>query len=68
MSAAWSAPATDRDPIVRLALKKLGQLTCRHFYRLMRRRDRLFLRCDYCQRETVGIIVADRISHRRRAS
>jgi hypothetical protein len=65
MSVTWSAPASS-EPVVRVALKKLGQLTCRHFYRVIKARSRMFLKCDRCDRETVGIVVADRISHRRR--
>lgn len=43
--------------MVRLALVKIGQATCRHAYVLVPFRGRMFLRCDCCGRETEGFIV-----------
>lgn len=46
-----------RPRVVRLALHKLGQVTCRHTYNLVMFRGRLFLRCDGCGQETCGFVV-----------
>lgn len=42
--------------IVRIALEKIGQLTCRHAFIVVQTRTRMFLRCDVCGAETPGIV------------
>ena len=46
-----------RHRVVRLALEKVGQATCRHTYNLVAFRGRMFLRCDGCGQETAGFTV-----------
>ncbi|HVL65775.1 MAG TPA: hypothetical protein VM364_00805 [Vicinamibacterales bacterium] len=43
--------------VVRLAVEKVGQATCRHTYALVIFRGRMFLRCSACNRETRGFVV-----------
>lgn len=43
-----------RPRLVQLALRKLGQTFCRHAYGLLWTKDRMFLRCSLCGRETEG--------------
>lgn len=57
MSTPSLARAAQPGRLRRLLLAKLGQRTCRHFYRLVTFRGRMFLRCDYCPAETEGFQV-----------
>jgi hypothetical protein len=45
------------ETLLELALRKVGQLTCRHSYLVVRLRHRMFLQCSYCGRETEGFQV-----------
>lgn len=47
-------PPSSWTRVTRLLMAKYGQLTCRHFYRLVKRRDAMFLKCDFCDAETEG--------------
>ena len=47
------------DALVRLALRKAGQVFCRHTWLVVQSKHRLFLRCPTCQRESVGFTVGE---------
>lgn len=47
------------DSLVQLALKKIGQLCCRHDFMLLQHRGRLAVRCRYCLRESKGFVVGE---------
>lgn len=51
--------ALQNEPLVRLALVKVGQLACHHAWVLCQSKHRLYLRCPTCQRETVGFTVGE---------
>lgn len=51
--------APERTGLVQLALAKLGQVLCRHEYLLMCPKERMFLWCVKCGRETVGFQILD---------
>ena len=47
--------ATEKPGLVELALRKIGQVFCRHRFRVLEHRDgRKFLMCADCGQETVG--------------
>ena len=45
---------TPPPTLVELALQKVGQALCRHTFLIVNQKDRKFLRCSTCGRETVG--------------
>ena len=49
-----------RQRVVQLGIAKLGQTVCRHAYGLIVTRDRLYLRCSLCGRESVGFVLEER--------
>lgn len=51
--------AERNDSLVQLALKKIGQLCCRHEFMLLQHRGRLAVRCRYCLRESKGFVVGE---------
>jgi hypothetical protein len=55
MASTQYAPAVSR--IKRLLMAKFGQRSCKHFFRIVHYRGRMFLRCDYCPAETEGFQV-----------
>lgn len=77
MSAAWGGISSGvlRRRLWHLPLAKVGQHVCRggrwtglyqHTWALVMTRDRMYLQCTACGRQSEGFTVADRISRRRR--
>ncbi len=51
--------AERNDGLVHLALKKLGQLCCRHEFMLWQRQGSLAVCCRHCLLESHGFVVGD---------
>lgn len=53
-----AAPAPGRwGRVTQLVMRKYGQLTCRHFYRLVQLRGSMFLKCDFCDAESESFAI-----------
>lgn len=57
--AAPATPATLHGQTVRLWWAKLGRLMCRHADRVIVTGDRMFVKCDVCDRERPGIVLTN---------
>lgn len=52
------APPSEKPGLVELALKRIGQVFCRHQFRVLEHRDgRKFLLCADCGQETHGFLI-----------